>query len=86
MTSELERIKILESKISQVIDFIKKITAENDRLKDQVKELKCDRKELEEAARKSGRLEETIKKFEEEREAFKGRIEAIIKEIDQLGL
>lgn len=86
MTSELERIKILEGKISQVIDFIKKMTAENDRLKDQVKELKSDRKELEEAARKSGRLEETIKKYEEEREAFKGRIEAIIKEIDQLGL
>ncbi len=62
------------------------MTAENDRLKDQVKELKSDRKELEEAARKSGRLEETIKKYEEEREAFKGRIEAIIKEIDQLGL
>jgi FtsZ-binding cell division protein ZapB len=86
LTSELERIKILEGKISQVIDFIKKMTAENDRLKDQVKELKSDRKELEEAARKSGRLEETIKKYEEEREAFKGRIEAIIKEIDQLGL
>jgi FtsZ-binding cell division protein ZapB len=86
LTSELERIKILEGKISQVIDFIKKMTAENDRLKDQVKELRNDRKELEEAARKSGRLEETIKKYEEEREAIKGRIEAIIKEIDQLGL
>lgn len=86
MTSELERIKILEGKISQVIDFIKKMTAENDRLKDQVKELRSDRKELEEAARKSGRLEETIKKYEEERDAIKGKIEAIIKEIDQLGL
>jgi FtsZ-binding cell division protein ZapB len=86
LTSELERIKILETKISQVIDFIKKMTAENDRLKGQVKELKSDQKEFEEAARKAGRLEEMIKKYEEEREALKGKIEAIIKEIDQLGL
>ncbi len=86
MTSELERIKLLETKISQVIDFIKKITAENDRLKDQVKELKSDRKEYEEATKKSSRLEESIKKYEEEREALRARIEAIIKEIDQLGL
>lgn len=86
MTSELERIKILEAKISQVIDFIKKITAENDRLKEQVRDLRSDRKEFEEAARKSTRLEETIKKYEEEREAIKAKIEAIIKDIDQLGL
>ena len=86
MTSELERIKILETKISQVIDFIKKITAENDRLKDQVKELRTDKKEYEEAAKRSSRLEESVKKYEEEREALRARIEAIIKEIDQLGL
>lgn len=86
MTSELERIKILEAKISQVVDFIKKLTAENDRLKEQIKELKADRKEYEEMARKVGRSEETIKKYEEEREGLKARIEAIIKEIDQLGL
>jgi len=86
LTSELERIKILEAKIAQVVDFIKKLTAENDRLKDQIKELKADRKEYEEMTRKAGRSEETIKKYEEEREALKGRIEAIIKEIDQLGL
>jgi len=86
LTSELERIKILEAKISQVVDFIKKLTAENDRLKEQIKELKADRKEYEEMARKVGRSEETIKKYEEEREGLKARIEAIIKEIDQLGL
>ena len=86
MTSELERIKILEAKIAQVVDFIRKLTAENDRLKEQIKELKADRKDYEEMARKAGKSEETIKKYEEEREALKGRIEAIIKEIDQLGL
>lgn len=86
MTSELERIKLLEAKISQVVDFIKKLTTENDRLKDQVKELRAERKESEEMARKTAKSEETIKKYEEEREALKGKIEAIIKEIDQLGL
>ena len=86
MTSELERIKILETKISQVVDFIKKLTGENDRLKDQVKELKADRKEFDDLTRKAGRLEESIKRYEEEREALKTRIEAIIKQIDQLGL
>lgn len=86
MTSELERIKLLEAKISQVVDFIKKLTTENDRLKDQVKELRAERKESEEMARKAAKSEETIKKYEEEREALKGKIEAIIKEIDQLGL
>jgi len=86
LTSELERIKILEVKISQVVDYVKKLTGENDRLRDQVKELKADRKEFEEAARKVVKFEETIKKYEEEREALKIRIEAIIKQIDQLGL
>ena len=86
MTSELERIKLLEAKISQVVDFIKKLTAENDRLKDQIKDLRAERKDSEEMARKAAKSEETIKKYEEEREALKGKIEAIIKEIDQLGL
>ncbi len=86
MTSELERIKLLEGKISQVVDFIKKLTAENDKLKDQNKELRAERKDSEEMARKAAKSEDTIKKYEEEREALKGRIEAIIKEIDQLGL
>ncbi|OGD24134.1 MAG: hypothetical protein A2Y56_14555 [Candidatus Aminicenantes bacterium RBG_13_63_10] len=86
MTSELERIKVLEVKISQVVDYIKKLTGENDRLRDQVKELKADRKEFDEMARRSGKFEETVKKYDEEREALKTRVEAIIKQIDQLGL
>lgn len=86
MTSELERIKILEVKISQVVDFIKKLTAENEKLKDQVKELKSGRKDYEEVARKAGRLEDALKKSDEEREALKTRIEAIIKAIDQIGV
>ena len=39
MTSELERIKILEGKIGQVVDHIHKLTTENEKLKQQLKEL-----------------------------------------------
>ena len=42
MTSELERIKILEGKISQVVDFLNKTVNENERLKEQLKELKTE--------------------------------------------
>ena len=47
MTSELERLKILEGKISQVVDYINKLTGENDRLKQQLKELKVEKKSME---------------------------------------
>ena len=49
MTTELERIKILEGKISQVIDYIAKLTAENDKLKQQVKELKAGARDFDDA-------------------------------------
>jgi len=42
LTSELERLKILEGKISQVVDHINKLVSENDRLKQQLKELKAE--------------------------------------------
>jgi chromosome segregation ATPase len=86
LTTELERIKILEGKISQVVDYIHKLTAENDKLKQQLKELRTDKKEFDEQGRKIAKLEEDVKKFESERETVKGKIEAIISQIDQLGL
>ena len=86
MTSELERIKILEGKIGQVVDHIRKLTAENDKLKQQVKESRTEKKEFEEGARKLARMDEEMKKYEGEREVLKGKIEAIIGEIDKLGL
>ena len=86
MTSELERIKILEGKIGQVVDHIRKLTAENDKLKQQLKESRTEKKELEDNARKFARMDEEMKKHEGEREALKGKIEAIIGEIDKLGL
>lgn len=86
MTSELERIKILEGKISQVVEYINKINNENERLKQQIKELKGDKKNLEEQAKRAGKLDENLKIFEKEREVIKDKIEIIIQQIDQFEL
>lgn len=86
MTSELERIKILEGKIGQVVDHIHKISTENEKLKQQLKEFRTEKKEFEESSRKIARMDEEMKKFEGERDIIKEKIEAIIGQIDQLGL
>ena len=86
MTTELERIKILEGKIGHVIEYINKLSAENDKLKQQIKELRTEKKDMEELARRAGKLDEDLKRYENEREAIKGKIEAIINQIDKLGL
>lgn len=84
MTSEIERIKILEGKISQVVEYVGKLANENERLKQQVKELKTENKTLAEQIKKAGRLDESLKTMEQEREVIKGKIESIISQIDQL--
>ena len=86
LTSELERIKILEGKIGQVVDHIHKLTTENEKLRQQLKEFRTEKKDFEESTRKIARLDEEMKKYEGERELLKGKIEAIIGEIDKLGL
>ena len=86
MTSELERIKILEGKITQVVEYINHILSENKKLKQQVNELKSEKKKYEEQAKQASRLDEDIKRYEEERKVIKERIETIIGQIDQLGL
>jgi len=86
LTSELERIKILEGKISQVVEYISRINTENEELKKQVRELKAEKKELSDQARRAGKLDESLKTFEKEREVIKGKIETIITQIDQLEL
>ena len=60
MTSELERLKILEGKISQVVEHINKLVSENDRLKQQLKELKVDRKTFEEQAKKTEAMDQNL--------------------------
>ena len=86
MTSELERIKILEGKISQVVEYVNKLLQENERLKPQVKELKTEKKNFEEQARKAGKFGEDLKRYEKEREVIKEKVETIIGQIDQLGI
>jgi len=86
LTTELDRIKILEGKIVQVVDHVHKLTAENDKLRQQVKELKGEKKDFEEQNRRLAKLDEDLKKYESERDTVKGKIEAIISQIDQLGL
>ena len=78
MTSELERIKILEGKISQVVDYVNKLVSENEKLKQ--------KKNFAEQARRAGKLDENLKTYEKEREVIKERIETIINQIDQIGL
>ena len=86
MTTELERIKILEGKIGQVVDHVHKLSTENEKLKQQIKEFRTEKKEFEESTRKLTRMDEEMKKFEGERDIIKEKIEAIIGQIDQLGL
>jgi FtsZ-binding cell division protein ZapB len=83
---ELERIKILEGKVTQVIEYITKLTAENDKLKQQVKELKAGIREHEEQAKKAAKAEDDLKRYESERDVIKNKIEALIGQIDKLGI
>ena len=84
MTSELERLKILEGKISQVVDYINKMVGENDRLKQQIKELKAEKKGFEEQAKRADKIDQDLRRYEEERAEMKGKIELIINKIDEL--
>jgi cell division protein FtsB len=86
MTTELERLKVLEAKIGHVAEFIAKLSADNDKLKAQVKDLRSEKKDNEELAKRAVRLDEDVKRYENERETLKGRIDAIIAQIDKLGL
>jgi len=86
LTSELERIKILESKISQVVDYINSLIEENTKLKQQLKELRLEKKDLLEQSKKTEKLDLSLKQHEKEREAIKEKIETIINQINQLGI
>lgn len=86
MTSEIERIKILEGKVSQIVDYINKLLSENGQLKNQVKDLRVAKKELEEQARKFENYDSILKDYKNEKEEMKEKIETIISQIDQIGL
>jgi cell division protein FtsB len=86
MTAELARLKVLEAKIGHVAEFIAKLGAENDKLKAQVKEMRTEKRDLDELAKRAAKLDEDMKRYENEKEALKGRIDAIIAQIDKLGV
>lgn len=86
MTSEMERITILEGKIGQIIEYINRLTNENEKLRQQVKELKANLKDYDEQAKKLARLQEEMEKYRGEREMLKEKVEALINQIDKLGL
>ena len=86
MTSELERIKILEGKVSQVVAYINKLLGENAKLKQQIKEMKAEKKDFEDQSKRIEKLDEDVKKFAGERKLLKDKIEAIIGQIDQVGI
>ncbi len=84
MTSELERIKILEEKVSQVVDYINKLINENTKLKQQLKELKSTKKDFEDEAKRAEKLHEDLERYERERGVIKEKIDSVISLIDQL--
>jgi len=86
VTTELDRIKVLEGKIGHVLEYVNKMAADNEKLRQQIKELRVEKKDTEELARRAGKLDEDIKRYDNERELIKSRIEALIGQIDKLGI
>jgi len=86
LTSELERIKILESKVTQVVDYINKLLKENEKLKQQVKELKTEKKDFEDQVKRTEKLDEELKRYAQDRKIMKEKIETILAQIDQVGI
>jgi len=86
LTTEIERIKILEGKVSHVVDYVNKILSENEKLKEQIKEFRAERKSFEEKMGNALKVDENLKKYKKEREVIKEKIESIIGQIDQLGI
>ncbi len=86
MTSELERIKILESKVTQVVDYINKLLKENEKQKQQIKELKTEKKDFEDQVKRAEKLDEDLKRYAQDRKIMKEKIETILDQIDQVGI
>jgi len=86
LTSELERIKILESKVTQVVDYINKLIKENEKLKQQIKELKTEKKDFEDQVKRTEKLDEDLKRYAQDRKIMKEKIETILDQIDQVGI
>ena len=86
MTNEIDRLKVLEGKIGGLIEHLQRLAGENEKLRQAVKDLRAERKDTEDLGRKIVKLDGDVKRYENEREEMKGKIEAIISQIDKLGL
>jgi len=86
MTNEIDRLKVLEGKIAGLIEHLHRLAGENEKLRQAVKDLRAERKDTEDLGRKIVKLDGDVKRYENEREEMKGKIEAIISQIDKLGL
>ena len=86
MSTELDRMKLLETKISHVLEYINKLSSENEKLKQLVKDLRVEKKDMEELAKRAGKLDEDLKRYENERDLVREKVEVIIGQIDKLGI
>jgi FtsZ-binding cell division protein ZapB len=86
LTSELERIKILEGKVTQVVEYINKLLSENAKLKQQIRELKAKKKDFDDQTNRLEKLDGELKQYTGERKLLKEKIEKIIGQIDQVGI
>jgi len=86
VSTELDRMKLLETKISHVLEYINKLSSENEKLKQLVKDLRVEKKDMEELAKRAGKLDEDLKRYENERDLVREKVEVIIGQIDKLGI
>lgn len=86
MTSELERIKILEGKVVKLVEYLNKVIAENSVLKQKIRDLQAVKKDYEAQSTKFSQLDEQLKELEQEREEIRAKVDALIAQIDELGI
>jgi hypothetical protein len=61
MTTEIDRLKVLEGKIGLVIEHITRVTAENEKLQGPGQEPGVEKKDMEDLAKRAGKLTRTSK-------------------------
>jgi len=86
LTSELERIKILEGKVVKLVEYLNKVIAENSVLKQKIRDLQAVKKDYEAQSTKFSQLDAQLKELEQEREEIRAKVDALIAQIDELGI
>jgi len=86
LTSELERIKILEGKVVKLVEYLNKVIAENSVLKQKIRDFQAVKKDYEAQSTKFSQLDAQLKELEQEREEIRAKVDALIAQIDELGI